>query len=251
MHVRRYHPGLKFADTVIVSSHKLYNTLRARGIADAKIALIRPGVEVERFANPDEKKRDAWRSRLTTDAYTIVFCHIASLHPPKAHIASLELTAECKKRGEKPLLIIVGGALQGEYYESLLTTIDKLGLKDNAYFTDWTPEVPELLSLSHFTLLPSKNEALGMVLLEGMAAGTPIIAREGEGGAELIEEYGTGFLYRPEEGIGPLAQKIISLRRDSVQYRTLSERCGNIAKKEFCLSRFGNKLIDLYQAAIR
>ena len=170
-----------------------------------------------------------------------------SLHPPKAHMVSLELIAECKKRGESPLLIIVGGALHGEYHESLIAKIEELGLRDSVYFTGWTEDIPEIMSLCNFTLLPSVNEALGMVLLEGMAAGTPIVAREGEGGAELIEEYGTGFLYRPEDGAGPLAEKLLSLFRDRTQYQQLSARCKEIAIKELSLERFGEKLAGLYR----
>ncbi len=251
MHVRRYHPGLRFATKIVVSSHQQENALKAKGVKPEKVNLIRPGIDVDRFANPDTQKKDAWRQKLNRDRYSIVFCHISSIHPPKEHIVSIELTAECKKRGEKPLLMIVGGALQGEYYQSLLARIGELNLKNNVYFTDWTPDVPEIMSLSHFTLLPSKNEALGMVLLEGMAAGTPIIAREGEGGAELIEEYGTGFLYRPGEGIRPLCQQVIALRRDHTRYQALSDRCRKIALDEFSLARFGERLIELYSESAR
>ena len=251
MHVRRYHTALRFATTVIVSAHVQERKLKAKGIKPQKIHLIRPGIDVERFKYPDAKKQLFWERTLNTKKYSIIFCHISSLHAPKAHIVSLELTAECKKTGEKPLLIIVGGPLKEEYQKTLLIKIDELDLKDNVRFTDWTRDVPELLSLSHFTVLPSKNEALGMVLLEGMAAGTPIIARQGEGGAELVQEYGAGFLYKPDEGIAPLARKVISLRRDSAQYRALSERCRKIASDEFSLTKFGERLAEIYSLALR
>jgi glycosyltransferase involved in cell wall biosynthesis len=251
MHVRRYHSALRFATAVIVSSHVQERTLKAKGIKPKNIHLIRPGVDVERFKDPDAEKRALWERKLGIKKYSIIFCHIASLHSPKAHIVSLDLTAECKKSGENPLLIIVGGPLKEEYQEFLLTKIDELGLNDNVRFTDWTQDVPELLSLSHFTVLPSRNEALGMVLLEGMVAGRPIIAREGEGGAELVQEYGTGFLYKPEEGVRPLAKNVIMVRRDSAQYRVLSGRCRNIAEKEFSLARFGERLVDLYSSVLR
>ena len=96
-------------------------------------------------------------------------------------------------------------------------------------------------------MLPSENEALGIVLMEGMAAGTPIIAREGEGGAELIEEYGTGFLYKPEEGVGSIAQKTKALRQDGLPYKALSERSKKTAVEEFSLQRFGERLVEIYQ----
>jgi glycosyltransferase involved in cell wall biosynthesis len=79
-----------------------------------------------------------------------------------------------------------------------------------------------------------------------MAAGTPIVARECEGGAELIEEYGTGFLYRPRDGVSHLVDKLIELKRDSTQYRALSDKCKRIAREDFSLQRFGERLLGLY-----
>ncbi len=84
--------------------------------------------------------------------------------------------------------------------------------------------------------------------MEGMAAGTPIIARQGESGAELIEEYRTGFLYRPEEGVSSFAVKVIAVRRDETRYQVLSGKCRKTATDEFSPPRFGERLIELYKA---
>ncbi len=251
MMVPRHHVGFRFADRVVVLSNKQRDLLKAKGIKPAKISVIRPGIDVERFSNPDKDKREFWQQKLGAEDYSIIFCHIASMIPRKAHAVSIDLIAECKKRGEEPLLIIIGDPLHGEYYESLVQKIGGLGLDRNVAFTGWTSEIPEILSLSHFTVLPSENEALGIVLMEGMAAGTPIIAREGEGGAELIEEYGTGLLYRPADGVGSIAQKTTALRQDSSRYKALSERCKKTAVEEFSLQRFGERLVAIYQGLRR
>jgi glycosyltransferase involved in cell wall biosynthesis len=245
--VPRAHIGFRFDDRVIVLANKQRPLLLDSGVKPEKIALIRPGIDVDRFAKPDAGRREAWKQKLKSDGYEIVFCHISSIIPRKAHDVSLDIAAECKKRGERPLLIIIGDPLAGEYYESLLAKIFALGLKENVYFTGWTAEVPEILTLSHFTVLPSENEALGVVLMEGMAAGTPIVAREGEGGAELIEEYGTGFLYRPSEGAGALAERLVALRRDTSRFAYLSARCRRIAAEQFSMQRFGERLIKVYE----
>ncbi len=251
MNVPRYHIGYRFADRIITVSYKQKELLIKKGIGTERIAVIRPGIDVARFAGPDHAKREAWKRKLDTDKFSIIFCHISSLIPRKAHVVSLELAAECKKRGESPLLIIIGDPVRGEYYDSLVSRIAELGLSGNVTFTGWTSEVPEIMSLSHFTVLPSENEALGIVLMEGMAAGTPIVAREGEGGAELIEEYGTGFLYRPDEGVRGLADRLVKLRKDPAQYKALSEKCKKAALDEFTKDKLGQKLVDLYRALIR
>jgi|GEM_PF-3319867 len=250
MMVPRYHGGFKFADKVIVLSQKQRKVLEDKGISSEKINVIRPGIAIERFADPDPDKRDAWKNKLEIEKYGVVLCHIASMIPRKGHMVSLELVAECKKQGVEPLLVIIGDPLSGEYYESLVKTISDAGLTRNVCFTGWTSEIPEILALSHYTVLPSENEALGIVLMEGMAAGTPIIARADEGGAELIEEFGTGFLYNPDEGIKALADNITALCRDKARYIVLADKCRVIAEKNFSTARFGERLIELYQSII-
>jgi glycosyltransferase involved in cell wall biosynthesis len=248
MMVPRYHIGFRFADRVVVLSNKQRSVLLRNGVKPKKISVIRPGIDVDRFTKIDPEKKAEWKRKLRSENYSLLFCHISSLIPRKAHAVSLDLVAACRQHGERPLLIIIGDPLHGEYYESLTQRIAALGLGENVVFTGWTADISEILSLSHFTVLPSENEALGVVLMEGMAAGTPVIAREGEGGAELIEEYDAGFLYRPDVGIEDVADRIIRLRRDPVQYRALSERCKKTAAEEFSLSRFGERLLTLYRS---
>src|SRR5512147_336675 len=243
MNVRRYHVGYRFADRIVTVSNVQRDLLLANGIKADRISVVRPWIDSERYEKPVAEKRDAWRRRLGTDGFSIVFCHISSVIPQKSHPVSLELADACRQRGETPLLIIAGDPLQGDYFEELLREISRRRLEKNVVFTGWSSELPELLSLSHFTLLPSVHEAFGMVLLEGMAAGTPIVAREGEGGAELIEEYGTGFLYRPAEGVSSLAENILHLWHDPNRYNQLSDRCRNIARNDFSMERFGERLV--------
>ena len=251
MMVPRCHVGYRFMDRVIALSNMQRSLLDEKRVPRKKTLVIRPGIDVQRFSRPDANKRQVWKEKLHIDRYSSVFCHISSLLTRKAHLISLEIVSECKKRGERPLLVFIGDPVHGEYYESLLTRSAELGIRDNIHFTGWTSEVPEILSLSHFTVLPSENEALGVVLMEGMAAGTPIIARKGEGGAELIEEYGTGFLYKPGAGVSALADQVVGLLRDPAQYRALSERCKKIAQNDFSLSRFGEKLTHVYSGVMK
>ncbi len=248
MNVKRYHIGYKLADRVVVVSGKQKELLVSKGVPLNKIRLIRPGIEVDRFSRPDEEKREAWKRRLDAGRYSLVFCHISSIIPQKGHMVSLELVAECKRRGETPLLLVAGDPLRGEYYESLVRKMSELGVDQNVYFTGWTSELPEMLSLSHFTLLPSVHEAFGVVLVEGMAAGTPVVASEGEGGAELVEEYGTGFLYKPDAGVSVLAQDILTLWREPDRYKKLSDHCRAVAQGHFSLESFGARLMKLYGA---
>ncbi|MDA8100040.1 MAG: glycosyltransferase family 4 protein [Nitrospiraceae bacterium] len=247
MMVPRVHHGYRFMKRIGVLSRMQRDILMKHRIPAEKITLLRPGIDVDRFRSPDPVRRQGWKTNLRADSFSVVFCHISSMLPRKAHDISIALTAACKGRGENPLLVVIGDPLTGSYYDQLLKSIWDAGLTANVVFTGWTADVPEILSLSHFTVLPSENEALGVVLMEGMAAGTPVIAREAEGGAELVEDYESGFLYRPAEGVEPLAEKIVQLLHDEPRYAKLREHCRETAHREFSMERFGKRLLSLYQ----
>lgn len=246
MMVPRCHSAYRFMDRIVVLSRKQRDILLAHGVAPSKIEVIRPGIDINRFSRPDPIRREAWRTRTAADRFDIVFSHIASMHQRKGHLVSLNLLTACKERGANPLLFVIGDPLECDYVFSLKSYIQEQALDEHVVFTGWTKDIPEILSLSHYTLLPSDGEALGVALMEGMAAGTPIIARAGEGGAELVEEREVGFLYRPEEGVAPLADRILSLHRNGEKYRTYSDSCKSIAVCDFSLERFGRQLLKLY-----
>jgi glycosyltransferase involved in cell wall biosynthesis len=248
MMVPRCHPGFRFMDRIAVLSRMQQRLLEQNGISPDTITLIRPGIDVDRFSKPDQEKRSAWKEKLRIERFSVVFCHISSMLTRKAHSVSLEVVAACKKSGEDPLLVIIGDPVEGDYYEGLLRQARTAGIADNVFFTGWTADVPEILSLSHFTILPSENEALGVVLMEGMAAGTPIIVREGEGGAELVDDHDCGFLYSPDNGVQPLTESVLKLYRDHDRYRALSDRCKEIAKRDFSMASYGQKLAALYRS---
>ena len=145
MNVRRYHFGYKLVDRVVIVSNKQRELLHSKRVPVQKIYLVRPGIEFGRFSNPDADRREAWKKKLDTDRYSIVFCHISSMIPQKSHGVSIDLVGVCKQRGENPFLIIAGDPLHGEYYDTLIKKIREAGLDQNVYFTGWTTELPELL----------------------------------------------------------------------------------------------------------
>lgn len=249
MMIPRCHPGYRFMARVAVLSLKQKDILIDYGIDPRKIDVIRPGIEVERFARPDRNKREIWRSKITTRDADVVLCHISSIHTRKSHLISIDILAELRRRGARPFLFIVGDPLHGDCYLTLRKAIADKGLEQQVLFTGWTRDIPEILSLCHYNILPSEKEALGVVLMEGMAAGIPIVAREGEGGAELVQQYAAGFIYRPEQEIGELVDRLLQLLRDASAFQRLSEHCRTVAEREFTMTSFADRLMTFYNRA--
>ena len=93
--------------------------------------------------------------------------------------AASKYEGELQEQGIKPLTLIVGsGQLEGELKEQT----ERLGLQ-NTHFVGRknTDEVRRIQSLSDVSVIPSRNEPFGLVVIEGMACGHPVIGTNSGG----------------------------------------------------------------------
>jgi glycosyltransferase involved in cell wall biosynthesis len=99
--------------------------------------------------------------------------------------------------------VVVGGPLFGEeaYVRELGGLAERLGIAGRVEFRGFRKDVWDELSrldvLVHASTIP---EPFGQVILEGMAAGVPVIAAGAGGPAEILEHGRTGMLYEPNDG---------------------------------------------------
>ena len=118
---------------------------------------------------------------------------------------------------------IIGSAMFGEhqYERGLAGQVGALGLHDRVEFrgfrSDVAAELREIDVLVHASTIP---EPFGQVVLEGMAAGLPVIAANAGGPAELISHRLDGLLYPPGDE-DALAAAIVAVGRDARQRRQL------------------------------
>jgi len=122
---------------------------------------------------------------------------------------------------------VVGGSVFGlepEYFEELKRNAISLGLADRVRFTGFRTDVPRLMAacdvVCHTSRVP---EPFGLVVLEAMVLGRPVVATEGGGPSEIIASDADGILVPPEDP-GALARAMIALIDDPERRRTLGAR---------------------------
>lgn len=124
---------------------------------------------------------------------------VGRLTPWKGQDVFLRAFAEAFPFGDARA-VLVGSAMFGEhdYAEELRALAEELGIGDRVGFTDFTDDVDGELArmdaLVHASVIP---EPFGQVVIEGMAAGLPVIAADAGGPAEIIDDGVTGLLYEP------------------------------------------------------
>lgn len=129
-------------------------------------------------------------------------------------------------------LHIIGGIKDSKYYDELKKIIIDLNLSDSIIFHGLKENVFEELKKIDILILTSKTEALPTVIVEALACGVPVIARNCKvGPKEILKNSEYGYLYE-EFDISNLAKSIKEITDNPELYNKLSYK-GIIRAKDF------------------
>jgi glycosyltransferase involved in cell wall biosynthesis len=164
-------------------------------------------------------------------------------------LRAMRLLADC---GRAAKLVLIGEAFYGPYRREelrLQRMTAELNLQDRVRFAGKQP-FPELvrqMQQSAALVLPSRAESLGMVLVEALACGTPVVATRC-GGPEDIVNDGVGVLVPPEDPEA-LAYGIEHVLTHAGKYDPARLRAHALEK--FGLEAVGERLEQVYREAVR
>ena len=116
-------------------------------------------------------------------------------------------------------LCLVGDGVRRQICETL---VKNLGLEDRVVFAGIRSDIPQILKASDIIVVSSHWEGFGLVAVEGMAAGKPVIASNVSGLADVVREAGILF---PQGDEKTLANIIERLMNDKSFYRQTAEQC--------------------------
>ena len=140
---------------------------------------------------------------------------------------------------------------RGPFQEAWVGLAEELGVADRCIFSGSVPhnEVLRKMALAAFTVVPSRSEAFGLINIESMSVGTPVVASRVGGIPEIIRDGVDGFLVPPDDPEA-LAEKLKVLLSDP----ELRERMGRNARKRFLekfeLSRNIGRHADFFEQIV-
>ncbi|HEY4080401.1 MAG TPA: glycosyltransferase family 4 protein [Burkholderiaceae bacterium] len=199
----------------------LVDVLRGWRLSEAKLHVMRNGVDLERF---QPLPREDMRRQLGLGAAPVLLS-VGNLVELKGHKLLVQALARLLPEYPDAQLVIIG---EGPERAGLEQLARDLGVQDRLRLTGALPntELSRWYSAADLSVLASSREGWANVLLESMACGTPVVATDVGGSAEVMGDSIAGVLVRQRDPES-LAQAMLQLllkAPDRSQVRAYAEQ---------------------------
>jgi glycosyltransferase involved in cell wall biosynthesis len=187
---------------------------------------VRPNpVDTARFRWPSAEKRAAGRQRFGAAEETILHALVGVLSERKNHIVAVEAI----ERLPNPHRLIIAGPVfrnEPDYARQIADRVRSSSANDRITFIpEFVPDVEGLMCAIDCLWMPSREEALGNVMLEALCCGAPCIISNRLGLDEHIADMQNGLKAEPTgESWSSAALSLAGLIADTPARRALSER---------------------------
>lgn len=196
---------------IAISDHAEEELIQRYDFSKKRVQMIPHGVNIDRF-QPQSENHPAVNSNKTTLLY------VGRIGPRKGLNLALKALNELDDPNIE--LLIAGTGRHEEHLQELATTF---GVADQIQFLGYVQEeeLPMLYSSADVFILPSLYEGFGLVLLEAMACGTPVIGTDVGGIPTVVDNEETGLLI--ERDVSMLAKAIDKMSSNEDYCETLGQ----------------------------
>jgi D-inositol-3-phosphate glycosyltransferase len=218
-----------------------------------KVVVIPPGVDLELF-HPHPAAEERARIGLPQDAQMVLY--VGRIERLKGLETLMRAAALLQDRGflapSCPCVMVIGGDPDNPQAEMqhLQDLRDSLSVANVVTFLGKRPqtELPSYYSAAQAVVMPSQYESFGMVALEAMACGTPVVASGVGGLLYLIRDGRTGF-HIPDSDPSALADKLQQLLSDERLRQELGRHAANVAHA-YSWERITDQMLTLYESVL-
>ncbi len=180
------------ADRIIAATtDERAQIVRYCGVSANRVQVIPCGVDLRLFTGQDKQEA---RKRLGLKSSQPVLLFVGRLDPFKGPDLFLRAAAMMKEQAQ---LVVVGGKLHGDKeLQELQRLACDLDVSQRVHFLGARPqqELPLLYSAADVTVVPSYHESFGLVAVESLACGTPVVATRAGGLMTIVRNNETGYL---------------------------------------------------------
>lgn len=222
-------------DRITALSRALQEATAAIGVQEDKIWIVPNGVDTNRFVPP----ADATRER--------IILYVGSFIERKGLRYLLTAMPEVLRSFPDYRLVLIGEGPEGNMLKQLA---ERLGVAEETNFLEFQPQddVRNWMQRAKVLVLPSLEEGMGVVLLEAMACGTPVVASRIDGIQDVVAP-DVGMLV-PCADSTALSEAIQSILGDVNKWGDMSDCARRRAVAHYDWAHIASKYIALYRSMV-
>ncbi|WP_169085355.1 glycosyltransferase family 4 protein [Paenibacillus sp. PL91] len=251
----KLHQCLQAADKIIVNSEFIRRIVVSKvPEVSSKLRVIYPGVDTVRFpsqysAEGAAKRESLRKKRGLTGKKVVLF--MGRLIPLKGVHHLLNVVPQLVKSHPELVVVIVGSPFYGSHRKTAYARkLERLGRKcpGHVRFVPYVPhtEVPGWMLVADVAVVPSgQREAFGLVNVEAMSCGVPVIATRAGGMKEIIRSGETGYLVNQAHVESELREKLHLLLRDKQLRQKLGKRSRERVEQTFTWRHTADRWVKL------
>lgn len=168
-------------------------------LAPYKLHVVPLGIELEKFADPALTRAVARQKLdLVLPSDAVLLGLIGRFDDGKGQDFLVEELAVLRRQYPNLHVLLVGESTRNEgnaYREAVLRRVHELGLTEVVHIREFTPQPEIAYRALDISITGSTNETYGMVTIEAMAAGLPVVATATGGTLEIVDNGRTGLLF--------------------------------------------------------
>ena len=234
------------ADELITCSQAMReDVITQLGANPDAVSVVLNGIDEGVWSTDEDQRR---RARVRWGGTGPLLMFTGRLEVEKGIYTMLDALPTILERHPDVRLIVAGQGGQGPQFDA---DIVERGLSPNVVRAGWLSEdeLKALIAAADVALVPSLYEPFGLVALEAMALGTPVVVARTGGLADIVEEGRTGLSFTPGEP-GDLAAAVIETLSDQQAARLRADLARAELPKRFDWRHIAEETVTVYERAI-
>ncbi len=243
-------------DKLIVMSNALRrNVMETHSIRERQVKVVSLGLDFEAF-DGSIVDPSAQRAKWGADADTVVVGVVGRIDPAKGQATFIRAAAGLSKglkTDQKVKYIIVGQETLGSengHLDELKEMVRQFGLEDKVVFAGFQENIPEVMGALDIFVMPSRQEAFGLVAIEAMAMECPIIISTGGSATEIVGDDEFGLTVRPLDAFDLQRQLRLLLENPAARIQ-MGKRARQHVMENYDRKRRIQKTLSLYERVLR
>lgn len=225
-------------------STKVRDSLVKMGFTKMSVTYL--GIPLNKYANAESSNL---RKEFKIESNAILLGCIGRFQPIKGQMKLVEAVKQLIRKNYNIVCVFIGGCIynnkeEKEYYEMVKTRVEQEGLEKNIFFAGERRNIENILKELNILVVPSDNESFGMMAVEALAAGTPVLSTPNDGVSEILE-YKQEYISKSNdaEGIEKLIENFLSEKKNNSLAKIFCQQ----RQKDFDVNIIAEKYLNIFK----